>query len=50
MQLSDANFILFLFNNHGMECTGLWDIKGSKIYICTAFKNQPDKGILGDKK
>ncbi len=34
--------------NHRMECTGLWDIKGSEGYIYPAFKNWPDEGILGD--
>jgi len=31
MQLSDAIFI-FELNRHRMECTGLWDIKGSEGY------------------
>ncbi len=33
MQLSD-DILIFLLNRHGMERTGLWDIKGSEGYIC----------------
>ncbi len=40
----------FWLNCHGIECTGLWDIKGSKGYIYAAFKNWSYKGISGDSK
>jgi len=33
-----------------MEPIGLWDIKGSKVYIYAAFKNRSDEGISRDKK
>ncbi len=35
----------FIFSHHGMERTGLWDIKGSEGYIYFAFKNKSDGGI-----
>ncbi len=42
--------LFFLLNHHRMECTGLWDIKGSEGYIYTAFKDRPDEGISGGRK
>ncbi len=42
--------LFFLLNHHGMERTGLWDIKGIEGYIYAAFKSQPDEGISGGRK
>ncbi len=33
-----------------MECTGLWDIKGSEGYIYAAFKNRSDEGMRQEVK
>ncbi len=45
---SQTPSLFFYFNSHRMECTGLWDIKGSEGYIYPALKNWPDEGISGD--
>ncbi len=42
--------LFFYLNRHGMERTGLWDIKGSEGYIYAAFKNRSDEGISWDRK
>ncbi len=41
---------IFKLNRHGMESTGLWDIKGSEGYIYAAFKIQSEEGTSGDRK
>ncbi len=47
--LSGALFIS-LPNHHGMERTGLSDIKGRQWYIYAAFRIRSEEGTSGDSK
>jgi len=37
-----ASLFFIYLNCHRMESTGLWDIKGNKVNIYAAFKNQSE--------